>query len=236
MLRRIRRKQEIKESEKSIDEPQSNKQKKKSKFDKIIFIILVVVFILMLSAIIFINAMRAIDGKYRNKLLNEYKNSLKVGYNASHGKKQKSINNDNAIDDFLYGSKKYKEQTVVGELIIDKINVDYPILDNDREDTLMISVGVTTGRVNITGNLVIAGHNMKNKTMFGNLDKLQIGDCFTVISEREKVKYKIFRRVVVDPMDFSILRQDTGGDRWVTLFTCTNGGKQRLAFQAAEIK
>lgn len=206
---------------------------KKNKLQKFIYITLVIIFFIMLSAVIGINVLRAIDANYRKELLKNYKKNLNnKSVSVSNLRRSKSYD---VLHDFLYDDKKYKGQSVVGELKINKINLDYPILDNDKENTLMISVGLTAGNVNAKGNCVIAGHNMKNKTLFGNLDKLTIGDYITLINERGSVSYKIFKRTVVNPMDFSILSQDTGGKKWVTVFTCTNGGKQRLAFQAEEV-
>ena len=64
--------------------------------------------------------------------------------------------------------------TVLGKIKIDKINIEYPILQYKNDDTLWKSIcKISNNSINGTGNLCLAGHNMRNMTMFGKLKRFQ---------------------------------------------------------------
>ncbi len=125
---------------------------------------------------------------------------------------------------------------VIGKIIIEKLNLNYPILNGSTEENLNISITKFYGSsINCVGNCVLAGHNMKDGSLFGRLSELSEGDNIILYdtSGNEKI-YKVFNIKVVDPMDLSVLSQLTDKNRIVTLITCTNQGKSRLILQAKE--
>ncbi|HBJ2623688.1 class D sortase [Clostridium botulinum] len=129
-----------------------------------------------------------------------------------------------------------KLENVIGKIIIDKLNLDYPILSGSTEENLNISITKFYGsNINCVGNCVLAGHNMKDGSLFGRLSELSEGDNIILYdtSGNEKT-YKVFNIKVVDPTDLSVLSQLTDKNRIVTLITCTNQGKSRLILQAKE--
>ena len=122
----------------------------------------------------------------------------------------------------------------IGRIRIDKINIDYPILGTTTKETLDISVTLLYGKgINKLGNVILAGHNKKDGSLFGRLKELNQGDIIELQDKSGKtLKYKVYKIYVVEPTDLEPLSQDVDGKRIVTLLTCTNKGKQRLILKA----
>ena len=80
------------------------------------------------------------------------------------------------------------------------------------------------------------GHNYTNKKMFGKLSEIKNGDIVELTSNNgEIVNYIVYNKYIVEPDDVACTSQLTGGQREVTLITCTNHGKQRLVVKAREV-
>lgn len=133
--------------------------------------------------------------------------------------------------------KEYKGFEVSAKLEIPAIELETYILENFSESALNVSVTKFWGSApNQIGNLCVAGHNFKNKNMFKNLKKLEVGDTFTITdNEIGKVQYKIYDIYKVSPKDISCLSQETNNLREVTLITCTSDSKQRIIVKAREV-
>ena len=88
----------------------------------------------------------------------------------------------------------FKGYQVIGTIKIDELGIEYPILIESTEDSLEKSISrVGNGRVNEVGNLVLAGHNYIDGTMFGNIDKLENNDTITILDlHGNEVTYSIF--------------------------------------------
>lgn len=124
----------------------------------------------------------------------------------------------------------------IGKIIIDKLNLDYPILEGSTEENLNITITRFYGsKINSIGNCVLAGHNMKDGSLFGRLSELSQGDIISLVDySGSKKDYKIFNISVADPTDIAVLSQSTDNKRIITLITCTNQGKNRLIIKAME--
>lgn len=129
----------------------------------------------------------------------------------------------------------YKGYDVIAKLEIPKIELETYII-NFSENALKVSVTKFWGpNVNETGNFCIAGHNFKNKNMFHNLKKLEIGDVFTIKDNKiGVVNYEIYNIYTVVPENVSCLSQNTNGEKEVTLITCTNDSKKRIIIKSRE--
>lgn len=127
-------------------------------------------------------------------------------------------------------------ENAIGKIIIDKLNLNYPILEGSTEENLNITITRFYGsKINSIGNCVLAGHNMKDGSLFGRLSELSNGDNITLVDNSgNKRDYKVCNINVVEPTDISILSQSNNNERIVTLITCTNQGKSRLILQAKE--
>ena len=78
------------------------------------------------------------------------------------------------------------------------------------------------------GNLVIVGHNYKNK-FFGNLKELENGDVIIILPTKGKAQlYNVYDKYIVDETDKSCLNQETNGKIELTLITCASDSTKRL--------
>lgn len=132
------------------------------------------------------------------------------------------------------GTKYYSEAI----LRIDCLDIEYPVLSDWSEELLKISLNKLHGpNPNEVGNYVIIGHNYKSGKMLGKLKNIDIGDTFTLEDLKGRIlTYEVYDKYIIEPNDVSCTTQRTNGKREVTLITCQNSGKQRLAVRAREVK
>lgn len=133
--------------------------------------------------------------------------------------------------------KKIPQYEAIGRIKIEKINIDYPILATTTKETLEVSITLLYGKaLNIPGNTILAGHNMRNGSLFGRLKELCIGDLISLQDDSGCIEqYEVFDIYIVDPSNLDPLDQDTNGKKVLTLITCTNRGTQRLIIKACSI-
>lgn len=116
---------------------------------------------------------------------------------------------------------KMGDYNVIGQLVIEKIDLKKYILNKTTKDSLNLSVTKLYGpSVNGEGNLCVIGHNSKG--LFIKLKKLEINDTFYIVDKEncEKVTYQIYDKYTVNPTDLNCLNQRTNDEREVTLITC----------------
>jgi len=71
----------------------------------------------------------------------------------------------------------YEGYQVIGIIKIEKINIEYPILNESSEASMKKSIIKFWGdKLNQIGNVTLAGHNNMDGTMFGKINKLEIED------------------------------------------------------------
>lgn len=114
---------------------------------------------------------------------------------------------------------------MMARLKIPSIDVDLPVYHGTSDETLLKGVGHLEGTslpVGGTGTRsVLTGHRgLANATMFTNLNKVEVGDTFTIEVLDQVLTYKVFDTKVVDPDETEALRADPDKDL-VTLVTCT---------------
>lgn len=129
----------------------------------------------------------------------------------------------------------------IGRVVIDKINVDYPILDSDSADfdtLLKIAPCKFWGsNPNEVGNLCIAGHNYRTSQFFSKVPKLEKGDIIKITDLTGRtIEYSVYDKYTVEPTDTSCTSQLTDGKKEVTLITCTNDNKKRVIVKARAIE
>ena len=125
---------------------------------------------------------------------------------------------------------------VLGQLVLEKINVRQNILYKTEDESLKLGVTKFYGpKINETGNFCICGHNYNN--ILKKLDEMNVGDEFYIITRetKERVDYKIYDKYTCEPEDLSCLNQNQDGKKEVTLITCNPGGLTRLICKAKEI-
>ncbi len=151
--------------------------------------------------------------------------------------KKENKSNPEQIDVIQEIDQKIGEYKVIGIINIPKIGIEYPILEKTNKESLDLSITKFWGeKINQKGNVVLAGHNRLNNTMFGKIDKLENGDIIELTdSQMVTVKYQVFDKYVIDPNDIDCIFPVDENAREVTLITCTNRDKNRLVVKAREI-
>jgi len=107
------------------------------------------------------------------------------------------------------------------QINIPQINVNHAIVPGVDWEALKLGVGMLlngTNPGNKQGNLVLSGHNDIYGEVFRNLDKLKVGDQFTVRTQTQEYTYAVTSFKVVEPTDVSVMN-DRGGAT-VTLISC----------------
>lgn len=123
-------------------------------------------------------------------------------------------------------------------LFIDSLGVNMPIVEGKNDKILL--KGAWRSPYSSTpdkgGNTVLFGHRWLHKPphpeTFYDLDKLKVGDTFTVDWQSKRYTYKVTEALVVNPKDVWVLKQTAKPT--LTLITCTPlySTKQRLVIRA----
>ena len=120
-------------------------------------------------------------------------------------------------------------ETVISYIDIPKINVYLPIFKGTDDETLDRGIGVmenTSLPIGGTGShCVLSGHSgLTLRTMFNDLEQLEIGDCFYLHTYGCTLSYKIYAiRTVLPEEVLDHIGKDDGCDL-CTLLTCTPQG------------
>ena len=114
---------------------------------------------------------------------------------------------------------------MMGYISIEKIKVELPIFHGTSEKTLSNAAGHLEGTSFPVGgkgthSAISAHRGLASATLFTNLDKLEIGDTFTITVLDRLITYAIDQILIVDPKDTSALEINDNED-YVTLITCT---------------
>jgi len=117
---------------------------------------------------------------------------------------------------------------VMGILAIGKINVSLPIYHGTDEGVLQIGLGHIQGTslpVGGTGtHAFISGHRgLPSSKLLSNLDKMAVGDTFTLYILGETLTYQVDNIQTVLPEEVGVLDIDRDMD-YCTLVTCTPYG------------
>jgi sortase A len=118
---------------------------------------------------------------------------------------------------------KQQQFKAIGKIQIEKIGVDIPVLEGTSKSNLRLGAGHIKGTTKLggVGNAALAAHRSHAYgKMFNRLDELDVGDKILVETADGTYEYTVFKKLVVEPDDMSVLnRYDK--DRVLTLITCT---------------
>lgn len=142
----------------------------------------------------------------------------------------KSALNDEEKDEYNAAMSEYENilnyDDIMCTIEIPKINVDLPVYHDstNREEKLKKGcVHLANTSLPIGGastHAVISAHSgYPEQVFFDELDKLEIGDTFTINVLNKTLTYKVCEINIVDPDDSSKLEIENGKD-YVTLVTC----------------
>lgn len=117
---------------------------------------------------------------------------------------------------------------IMGYINIPKINVNLPLYHGTEEDVLKSSIGHIEGSAFPVGggstHSIVSGHRgLPSSRLFTDLDKLAIGDVWTVQILNETFSYEVDQIRTVLPNDLQFLQVEKNKDL-MTLLTCTPYG------------
>lgn len=130
------------------------------------------------------------------------------------------------IEGFAYADLlKATRMGVMARLRIPSIDVDLPIYHGTSDSTLAKGVGHLEGTSLPVGgksqhSVLTAHRGLPEAALFNDLDKVKLGDRFTVEVFGEVLTYEVIDTRIVEPGDTDTLRAVAGEDL-VTLVTCT---------------
>lgn len=132
------------------------------------------------------------------------------------------------------------DKDVLGTLSIPSIKITYPIFNKETDYNLEIGIAKYEGPSfdAISGNIVLIGHNMRRSNLlFTNLDKVKNNDIiYITLIDGSIQKYKVFKSTIVLPDNLAPLSQETNSEKYLTLITCNDKGKDRLIVYSKLVK
>ncbi|SER74894.1 sortase A [Propionibacterium cyclohexanicum] len=158
-------------------------------------------------------------------MAHRYNDLLSSGAAVEKGKRlptgQGTENSAMSYEDLLHTD----DTGVMGRIRIPAIQVDLPIYHGTDDATLLKGIGHLEGTSLPVGgpgtHAVLTGHRgLASATLFTNLDKVKVGDTFSITVLTQTLSYVVTSTTVVDPDQTQLLRPVAGKDL-VTLVTCT---------------
>lgn len=154
--------------------------------------------------------------------------SLKSSANKYNKKLQDSVQSfisGDPVDDEYKSLLSMDEEGMIGYIVIDKIGAQMPVYHGTAETVLSNGIGHLEGSSLPLGGIgthcVLTGHRgVPSSELFTNLDKVEVGDVFTITVLDETLTYEVDKISIVEPDDDSQLMINENED-YVTLFTCT---------------
>lgn len=162
---------------------------------------------------------------------NEYEQILALAqeYNEELALLSKnSYENGEPVDEYYQSMLNLNDSNMMGYITIEKIDIDLPIYHGTSESVLSIGTGHLEGSSLPIGgdstHTVITGHRgLATSMLFTDLDKLELGDTFTLTILSQTLTYEIDQILIVEPEEVDKLSIVDGED-YCTLITCTPFG------------
>lgn len=171
-----------------------------------------------------------------NELDKKIEENQKIKEAENEDKTTNEIQNEpksaTSVNKPINSSVRIGNSTVFGKIKIDKIEIEYPIIEYINDDSLWKSIcKISNNSINGTGNLCLAGHNMRNMTMFAKIKNLKVGDTVEITNiYGDKYIYKVYESFYVDPSEVEVLKNTS--ESIVTMITCNNTSSKRLIVRA----
>lgn len=144
---------------------------------------------------------------------------------------------DISITSTIKANINFDDKNVIGQLIIDDINVNLPILKGITNSNLFAGAAtMAPDMVMGKGNYSLAGHYMKEKDLlFGSLMDIQIGSKVKITDKKNIYEYEIYDTVIVPDTSFYMLEDERAKERGkpiISLMTCYYTSKNGKRFFA----
>lgn len=224
----------------------TKEMKKKKKIYKVIFILCLILIVILAGYYVFAEYDKNQKERISQEILNQMNDVttveervIVVALDDTEEEETPVINLPSTTTSNTLNSEitaNGKNYTTEAILEYPKLGIDYPVLSEETEELLKISLCKYWGpNPNKVGNYCIVGHNYKSGKMFGKLSGAEIGDEVNLTDlNGDKVTYSVYNKYVVEPTDVSCTSQLTNNQKEITLITCTNYGQDRLVVKARE--
>lgn len=218
------------------------KKRKNSKANTLLTIILVLVFLVGLSLLLYPTVSDYWNSLHQSRAITGYTEQV-AGLDSDTYDRlwaEAEAYNETLLDKedrFLMSDEELEEyeqilsvsgSDVIGYIEIDKIDCYLPIYHGTSESVLQVGVGHLEGSSLPVGgestHCVVSGHRgLPSARLFTDLDRLEEGDTFRLYVLDEILTYEVDQIRVVEPMDVEELAIEEGKD-YCTLVTCTPYG------------
>lgn len=144
---------------------------------------------------------------------------------------------DVGIASTITGSINFNAKNVIGQLTIDDINVNLPILKGVTNSNLLAGAATMVSDIEMgKGNYSLAGHYMEDEgLLFGGLIDVKIGTIVKITDKKIIYQYAIYETQIVPDTSFYMLnndRADKRGKPIISLMTCYYTSKNGKRFFA----
>lgn len=144
---------------------------------------------------------------------------------------------DVGITSTITGNINFNNKNVIGQLTIEDLNINLPILKGVTNSNLLAGAAtMTPDMIMGKGNYSLAGHYMKDKSLlFGNLMDIDIGSKVKITDKKNIYEYEIYDTIIVPDTAFYMLedkRAEMRGKPIISLMTCYYTSKNGKRFFA----
>lgn len=204
-------------------------------------IIMVLFFFMGLLVLLYPSISDFYNQKRQSKVIVDYESAIEKYSTDDYTELfEKAANYNSKLASYKYPYLYYKElqdyneildinnNGMMGYISIDKIKVELPIYHGTNEQVLSVAVGHLEGSsfpIGGKGNhSVLSAHRgLPSSKLFTDLDKLELGDTFTITILDRVMTYEINQIETVKPDDLKELKIESDKD-YITLMTCTPYG------------
>ena len=220
----------------------NTKTTKKKKGGGFSTILLVAIFFVGLSVLLYPTISDFQNEKRQSKAIVDYdkliENLTPEDYSAyfekaeAYNQKIRNMNfpflNHSSIAEEYYDTLDVNGDGMMGHITIEKIKVQLPIYHGTSDAVLNTAVGHVEGSSIPLGgestHTVLSAHRgLPSAKLFTNLDKMEIGDVFSIRILDKTITYQIDQILIVLPEEMDPLNLEMGKD-YCTLVTCTPYG------------
>lgn len=130
--------------------------------------------------------------------------------------------------------KLYKGFIMAGYIQIPRTGIKVPIVESVSTNALNVAIGKLMGpELNEPGNVVLMGHNFRNRTLFSKNANIRVGDKIYITDYTgQKLTYTVYNTYITDPDDSGYYTRTTDGTIEISLSSCTNDNENRIIIWA----
>lgn len=133
-----------------------------------------------------------------------------------------------------FNDRKFKDSDIIGNIIIPKINLNYPIFYGISNELLKLAPCKFDGKMPPDiGNLCIAGHNYNDERFFSNISLLDLKDLIIIENDnKNKFYYYVYDIFELAENKLNNINRYTQNSLELTLVTCNNSNGNRIIIKA----